>query len=93
MWQLDLRERSSFKPVKSSASSGSLVGKSGFSEASVSLQPKIEFEEWIAGPPDCVQYVAVYAVNSKIMYSVIVFCCSCCALYEAVAGSVYMTYP
>jgi hypothetical protein len=27
------------------------------------------------------------------VYSVIVFCCSCCALYEAVAGSVYMTYP
>jgi type IV secretory pathway VirB3-like protein len=36
--------------------------------------------------------VAVNAVNSKIMYSVMVFCCSCCALHEAVAGSVYMTY-
>jgi hypothetical protein len=36
--------------------------------------------------------VAVYAVNSKIMYSVIVFCCSCCALHEAAAGSIYMTY-
>jgi hypothetical protein len=36
--------------------------------------------------------VAVYAVNSKIMYSVMVFCCSCCALHEAVAGSVYMPY-
>jgi hypothetical protein len=36
--------------------------------------------------------VAVYAVNSKIMYSVMAFCCSCCALHEAVARSVYMTY-
>jgi hypothetical protein len=40
----------------------------------------------------CWNCVAVYAVNSKIMYSVVVFCCSCCALHEAVAGSVYMTY-
>jgi hypothetical protein len=38
------------------------------------------------------QNVAVNAVNSKIMYSVMVFCCSCCALHEAAAGSIYMTY-
>jgi hypothetical protein len=35
--------------------------------------------------------VAVYAVNSKIMYSVIVFCSVCCPLNEA-AGSTFMTY-
>jgi hypothetical protein len=29
----------------------------GFSEACMSPQPKTEFEEWIANPPDCVQYL------------------------------------
>ena len=28
-----------------------------FSEARISPRPKIEFEEWIANPPDCVQYL------------------------------------
>jgi hypothetical protein len=35
--------------------------------------------------------VTVYAVNSKIMYSVIVFCSVCCPLNKA-AGSTFMTY-
>jgi hypothetical protein len=29
----------------------------GFSEARMSSQPKMEFEEWIANPPDCIQYL------------------------------------
>jgi hypothetical protein len=35
----------------------SLQDFQGFSEARASLQPKIEFEEWIAGPPARVQYL------------------------------------
>jgi hypothetical protein len=32
------------------------------------------------------------AVGFDVMYSAMVLCCSCCALNEAAAGSIYMTY-
>ena len=35
----------------------SLPNFEGFSEARMSPQPEIEFEEWIANPPACVQYL------------------------------------
>lgn len=35
----------------------SLQDLEGFSEARVSLQPKMEFEEWISEPPNCVEYL------------------------------------
>ncbi|KAA8611989.1 protein containing SET domain protein [Pyrenophora tritici-repentis] len=46
----------------------SLQDIKGFSEARASIQPKMEFEEWIAEPPECVQYLvceplANHAVN------------------------------
>jgi hypothetical protein len=46
----------------------SLQDIEGFSEARASLQPKMEFDEWIAGPPERVQYLiceplANHAVN------------------------------
>jgi hypothetical protein len=35
----------------------SLQDLEGFSEARVSLQPKMDFEEWISEPPYCVEYL------------------------------------
>jgi hypothetical protein len=35
----------------------SLQDLEGFNEARGSLQPKMEFEEWISGPPNCVEYL------------------------------------
>jgi hypothetical protein len=38
------------------------------------------------------QFTCTVAVESNVMYSAIVWCCSCCALNEAAAESIYMTY-
>jgi hypothetical protein len=39
----------------------------GFSEARMSPQPKMEFEEWIANSPDCVQYLICEPLSDHVV--------------------------